>query len=74
MRFWLRALLGAIVVGGIAMAGLLYAYWDQAVPIAAMGINYVRYWSPPAGTLENGGRPDRNGGAAVGHRDGFGIA
>ena len=52
MRFWLRALLGAIVVVGIAVAGLLYAYWNQAVPIAAMAINYVRYWSAPSGTLE----------------------
>jgi alcohol dehydrogenase (cytochrome c) len=52
MRFWLRALLAAIVVIGIAIAGLLYVYWDQAVPIAAMAINYVRYWSAPAGTLE----------------------
>ena len=52
MRFWLRALLGAIVVVGIAIGGLLYVYWDQAVPIAAMAINYVRYWSAPAGTLE----------------------
>ena len=52
MRFWLRALLGAIVVVGIAVAGLLYAYWNQAVPIAAMAINYVRYWSAPPGTLE----------------------
>jgi alcohol dehydrogenase (cytochrome c) len=51
MRSWLRALLIAIVVAGIAGAGLLYSYWDQAVPIAALAINYVRYWSAPAGTL-----------------------
>src|SRR6516162_7707573 len=52
MRFWLRALLGAIVVGGIAIAGLSYAYWDETVLIASMAINYMRYWSAPAGTLE----------------------
>jgi alcohol dehydrogenase (cytochrome c) len=51
LRYW-RALLGAIIVIGIAMAGLLYIYWDKAVPIAALAINYVRYWSAPAGTLE----------------------
>jgi alcohol dehydrogenase (cytochrome c) len=34
------------------MASLLYIYWDRAVPIAALVINYVRYWSAPAGTLE----------------------
>src|SRR5262249_38231795 len=56
MRSWLlrhwRALLGAIVVVGIAIAGLSYAYWDQTVLIGSMAINYVRYWSAPAGTLE----------------------
>ena len=52
MRFWLRALLGAIVVVGIAIAGLSYAYWDQTVQIGSTAINYVRYWSAPAGTLE----------------------
>ena len=51
MRSWLRALLIVIVVAGIAIGGLLYVYWDQAVPIAALAINYVRYWSAPAGTL-----------------------
>ena len=50
--FWLRALLGATVVAGIAIAGLSYAYWDQTVLIGSMAINYVRYWSAPAGTLE----------------------
>jgi hypothetical protein len=29
LRYW-RALLGAIIVIGIAMAGLLYIYWDKA--------------------------------------------
>src|SRR6201997_2737783 len=52
MRFWLRALVGAIVVVGVAIAGLSYAYWDQTVLIGSMAINYVRYLSAPAGTLE----------------------
>ena len=52
MRFSLRTLVGAIVVGGIAIAGLSYAYWDQTVLIGSTAINYVRYWSAPAGTLE----------------------
>src|SRR5215475_5014337 len=51
MRFWLRALV-AIVVGGIAIAGLSYAYWDTTVLIGSTAINYMRYWSAPAGTLE----------------------
>jgi len=53
MRAWLGVIVGAIVVIGIAVAGLIYfVYWNQAVPIVAMGINYVRYWSAPAGTIE----------------------
>ena len=52
MRSWLRVLAGAIVVGGIAVGCLSYVFWDQTVLIASMAINYVRYWSAPAGTLE----------------------
>ena len=33
MRFWLRTLLAASVVVGIAIAGLSYAYWDLTVQI-----------------------------------------
>src|SRR6516165_8117608 len=52
MRFWLRVLLSAIVVGGFAVGSLSYAYWDQTVLIGSMAINYMRYWLAPAGTLE----------------------
>jgi alcohol dehydrogenase (cytochrome c) len=52
MKIELRALLAAVVVVGIATAGLFYSKWDRVVPIAAMAINCVRYWSAPAGTLE----------------------
>ncbi len=57
MKSWLGAILGAIVVIGSAVAGLLYVYWDQFVPIAAMGINYARYWSAPAGTIATEANP-----------------
>jgi alcohol dehydrogenase (cytochrome c) len=49
-----RALLiiGCVVLAiGVVCAALVYAYWNKAVPIVAMGINYVRYRSAPAGTL-----------------------
>jgi alcohol dehydrogenase (cytochrome c) len=52
MKFWLSVLFSAIVVAGIVVAGLSYAFWDQTVQIASMAINYVRYWSAPAGTIE----------------------
>ena len=42
---------GACVVVGLIAAGLVYIYWNKAVPIAAMAINYVRYLSAAAGTL-----------------------
>ncbi len=51
MRLSLRVLLGAIVIIGIVTGGLVYVYWNQMVPIAALAINYVRYWSAPVGTL-----------------------
>jgi hypothetical protein len=51
LRNW-RALLTAVVVVRIAIGGLSYVHWKQTVLIASMAINYVRYWSAPAGTLE----------------------
>ena len=41
---------GVLVVAVAIGAGVLYAYWDQAVPLAGMAINYVRSWSAPPGT------------------------
>jgi glucose dehydrogenase len=41
---------GVLVVAGAAAAGVLYAYWDQAVPLAGLAINYFRSWSAPPGT------------------------
>ena len=51
MKFWLRTLL-AIVFVGIAIGYLSYAHWGRTVQIGSTAINYVRYWSAPAGTLE----------------------
>ena len=52
MRSWLIAAASAIVVIGLIVAGLIYfVFWDQFVPIAAMGINYARYMNAPAGTI-----------------------
>ncbi len=43
-------IVGAVVVLAVA-ARAAYVYQDSLVPIVAMGINYVRYLSAPAGTL-----------------------
>ncbi len=65
MRSRLAVVFGAIVAIGVAAAGIVYFFfWDQAVPIAAMAINYVRYLSAPAGTLETETAPAQNGGSA----------
>jgi alcohol dehydrogenase (cytochrome c) len=59
----LYTLLGALVLIGLVAAGVLYVYWDKAVPIAAMAINYVRYFSAPAGTLTTEAATPNGGGA-----------
>lgn len=40
-----------LVLAGTVTAGGIYIYWNKAVPIFAMAINWVRYRSAPAGTL-----------------------
>ena len=52
MRSRLVAAAAAILVIGLIVAGLIYfVFWNQFVPIAAMGINYARYMNAPAGTI-----------------------
>jgi len=63
MRSRLSVILGAIVVLGVIAAGVVYFYWDQAVPIAAMAINYVRYLSAPAGAIETETAPNQTAAA-----------
>jgi alcohol dehydrogenase (cytochrome c) len=53
-----------VVTGGVA-AGALYVYWDQAVPIVGMAINYYRSFSAPAGTTSTELAPGSSGAAAV---------
>jgi hypothetical protein len=50
MRNKLLIIAGVLVLIGAAATGTLYAYWDQAVPLAGMAINYARSWSAPSGT------------------------
>jgi alcohol dehydrogenase (cytochrome c) len=64
MKTWLVVIGGTVVAIGIVAAVIVYTYWNKAVPIVAMGINYVRYLSAPAGTIKtevatavNGGPP-----------------
>jgi len=51
MKKILLIIVGVLVVTGAAVAGATYVYWDQAVPLAGMAINYVRSWTAPAGTI-----------------------
>ena len=50
MRNKPRIIAGARIVAGATAAGALCTYWDRAVPLAGMAINYVRSWSAPPGT------------------------
>ena len=43
--------LGVTAAVGVAVAAGIYANWNAFVPIAAMGINYVRYLDAPKGEL-----------------------
>ena len=65
MRSRIAAILGVIVLIGVIAAGIVYFFfWNQAVPIAAMAINYVRYQSAPAGALETETARNQIGAAA----------
>ena len=46
----LLILVCVLVVTGAVAAGALYVYWDQAVPMVGLAINYYRSWYAPAGT------------------------
>jgi alcohol dehydrogenase (cytochrome c) len=46
-----KIVLGVTAVVGAAVAGSIYANWNAFVPIAAMGINYLRYLNAPKGEL-----------------------
>ena len=43
--------LGVAAIASAAAAVTIYANWNAFVPIAAMGINYLRYLDAPAGKL-----------------------
>ena len=49
--------LAALGVAGAAAGGAIYLYWNDAVPIVAMAINYARYASAPAGTISTENAP-----------------
>ena len=51
MRNKLLIIAGVLVLTGAAAIGTLYAYWDQAIPLGGMAINYARSWSAPSGTI-----------------------
>ncbi|HTO78362.1 MAG TPA: PQQ-binding-like beta-propeller repeat protein [Methylocystis sp.] len=53
--------LGAAAVVSIGVAGAIYANWNAFVPVAAMGINYVRYLNAPRGELTVEAAPGSDG-------------
>jgi len=65
MKSKLLIIAGVLVVAGAVAAGALYVYWDQAVPIVGMAINYYRSFSAPAGTISTELAPDSSSAGAV---------
>ncbi len=47
----IKFVVGGVIIAGAIAAAAIYQYWDQFVPVAAMGINFVRYMGAPAGTI-----------------------
>jgi alcohol dehydrogenase (cytochrome c) len=43
--------LAAVAILGAGAAGAIYTHWNRFVPLAAMGLNYVRYLNAPKGEL-----------------------
>ena len=41
---------GVLLIVSASAAGVIYAYWDKAVPLAGMAINFVRTLTAPSGT------------------------
>jgi len=41
---------GVLLIAGAIAAGVLYGYWDEAVPLAGMAVNFVRTLTAPSGT------------------------
>jgi alcohol dehydrogenase (cytochrome c) len=42
---------GAAAIGVVAVAGVVYWEFDNLVPIVGLGVNYVRFFDAPKGTL-----------------------
>ena len=57
---------GLVVFTGVVAGGVIYAYWDKAVPLAGLAINYVWSWSAPAGTTTTEVAPASKNAEAVG--------
>jgi alcohol dehydrogenase (cytochrome c) len=65
MKRTLLIIAGVLVLFGAIAACVVYVCWNQAVPIAAMAINYVRYLNAPAGTLVTEENPSWTQGAVL---------
>ena len=61
MKSRILVVAGALVVVAAVTVGVLYAYWEQAVPLAGLAVNYVRSWSASVGTTTTEIAPISNG-------------
>jgi len=47
----LKAVGAAAAIGAVAVAGVIYWEFDNLVPIVGLGVNHVRFFDAPKGTL-----------------------
>jgi alcohol dehydrogenase (cytochrome c) len=50
MKNKISVIAGVVVLTGVIAGVVVYAYWDKAIPLAGLAINYGWSWSAPAGT------------------------
>ena len=43
--------LGAVAIGAIVAAAVVYEEFDNLVPVVGLGVNYLRFYDAPKGTL-----------------------
>jgi alcohol dehydrogenase (cytochrome c) len=65
MRIRRPKVAGALIAAAAIIPTVIYAYWDQAVPIAGMAINFVRTLTAPTGSTDTEQAPPIDAGGAV---------
>ncbi len=65
MRKTILIIVGALVLMGAIVGGIVYANYDTAVQYVSMAVNYVKYMNAPAGATVTELAPDYKGGQSA---------